>query len=350
MRIDSASVVLRMQSHRLLADTSRPKLGPPATALRCSLAATGRAVPATSITNAELIAERDLDTTDQWIREKTGIIERRFVEEHEGVVSLATTAALEALEKANVAPDEIDIIVVATCSSETVIPTAAAAVQGDLMATNAVAWDINSACSGFSFAFDSVLRHLQTTGRYGLVIGADCGSRLVDPNDRLTSIFFGDGAAAVLIDSAGQGAVLATHLETSGSRDPLSVPAGGFMQMDGKAVWNYATSTLPRIVRQLCDSAGCQLSDLDAIVSHQANANILAHAAASLDLPTGKFPCNIARYGNTLAASIPLAMHDAMQTLNPDKQHLIAMVGFGGGLSAGGHLWQINPQQLWSNK
>lgn len=339
-----------MQPHQLAATTTRPSLKRQASSLRCGLAATGAALPSASISNQQLISERKLDTTDEWIRKKTGIAERRFVSKHEGVVSLATVAALEALEKANVAPDEIDIIVVATCSSETVIPTAAAAMQGDLMATNAVAWDINSACSGFSFAFDSVLRYLQTTRRYGLVIGADCGSRLVDPNDRLTSIFFGDAAAAVLIDSAGEGEVLATHLETSGTSEPLSVSAGGYMAMDGKAVWKYATSTLPRIVRTLCDAAGHQVSDLDAVISHQANVNILAHAANALGLPTDKFPCNIDRYGNTLAGSIPLALNDSIQTLDPDKEQLIAIVGFGGGLAAGGHLWRFKPQQLWGDR
>lgn len=309
--------------------------------LTCGLAGTGSAVPSRVVDNRQLIADRELDTTPAWIEKKTGVRERRLADAGCTVTSLAANAGLSALEMGGVTPDEIDLIVVATCTAETVIPSVAASVQLELGATNAISWDVNTSCSGFSFALDSVVRRLAFEGRYALVVGADRGVRLADPTDRLTSVFFGDGAGAVLVDGQGGGELLATHLETKASCDALSMPIDGYMSMDGRAVWDYATQTLPRVVRLLCERASVGVDQLDGVFAHQANVNILNSAAEKLGIPRERFPITLDRFGNTVAASIPLTLDDAVRGGQLRDGGLIALVGFGGGLSAGGQLWRI---------
>ena len=317
---------------------------PAGRAVALGLLGCGTALPRRRVGNAELIACRGLDTTDEWVREKTGIRERRIASAGEGVVSLATAAARDALRAARVDAADLEVVVLATCTSETVIPCAAACVQGEIGAASAAAWDVNSACSGFSFALESAVRYLAGGHGTGLVIGADCGSRTAAADDRLTSVFFGDGAGAAVVgagESAGGGRLLASRLRTTGLRQPLSMPAGGAMRMDGRAVWRYAVEELPATVRGLCDDACVDVSRIDRVVAHQSNRNILAAAAESLGVPADRFACNIESLGNTIAASIPLAMADALQEGSVRRGDLVAVVGYGGGLSSGGHLWRL---------
>ena len=315
----------------------------PRRAAALSLYGCGVGLPARRLGNAELIAARGLDTSDEWVREKTGIRERRWAGPGEGVVPLAAAAARDALRSASVPAEELDVLVVATCTSETVIPSAAACVQAEVGAVNAAAWDVNSACSGFSYALESAVRCLGGGGT-GLVIGADCGSRTAAADDRLTSVFFGDGAGALLIgtgSTAGGGRLLASRLRTAGRREPLHMPAGGPMRMDGRAVWRYAVAELPEVVRGLCADAGVAVTDVDRVVAHQSNRNILSAAADALGLPEGRFACNIEALGNTIAASIPLAMAEEWSSGRVGRGSLVAVVGYGGGLSSGGHLWRL---------
>jgi 3-oxoacyl-[acyl-carrier-protein] synthase III len=174
-----------------------------------------------------------------------------------------------------------------------------------------------------------------------LVIGVDRGSRLVNPLDRRTSVFFGDGAGAAVISSRGAGRVLASKLHSQGTSEPLSVPVGGAMSMDGKAIWDFATEVLPSTVRELCDMADVAIDEIKLIVPHQANRNILAAAADNLGLPLDRVAINIDRYGNTLAGSIPIALDEALAAGRAQPGDKVALVGFGAGLAWGGLLIQM---------
>jgi 3-oxoacyl-[acyl-carrier-protein] synthase-3 len=306
-----------------------------------SLLGCGVCLPANRVTNSELIATRGIDTTPDWIAARTGILERRFASPGQGVTDLACEAAVAALEDARVAPDEITAIVVATCTSEWRIPSVACLVQRELGATGAMAWDVSSSCSGFVYALDGMLNLLRARPGVGLVIGADCGSRLADPQDRLASIFFGDAAGAVVVSGEGPGELLASQLFSSGNLDALQVPTDGYMRMDGKAIWDFATTRLPATVRSLCGAAGVAVSDLRLIVPHQSNRNIIEASAAALELPLDRFAINVEHYGNTVAASVPVALQEARRARRAGPGDLVALVGYGGGLAWGGQLWRI---------
>lgn len=298
-------------------------------------------LPRRRVTNQELIDSCGLDTTADWIKSKTGIAERRFAEPSQGVTELAIEAALAAMESTRVAPDQITAIVVATCTSEWRIPSIACLVQAEIGARAAVAWDLNASCSGFVFAVESVLNLLQSRPGVGLVIGADCGRRLVDAQDRLASVFFGDGAGALLVSGDGPGEVLASQLFSAGNLAALQAPANGPLRMDGKAVWNFATQRFPATVRSLCGEAGIATSEVKLVVAHQSNRNIIEHAARELDLPLDRFVINIEQYGNTVAASVPIALHEALAAGRAGPGDVVALVGYGGGLTWGGQLWRL---------
>jgi 3-oxoacyl-[acyl-carrier-protein] synthase-3 len=255
---------------------------------------------------------------------------------------LAVGAARSALRQADLSPTEIDVIVVATSTPDFTMPSTACLVQGRLGAEQALAFDVVNACSGFVYALDAATRYVQDGElRNALVIGVDRGSRLVNPVDRRTSVFFGDGAGAAIISGRGAGRVLASKLKSHGTSEPLSVPVGGDMTMDGKAVWNFATDVLPATVRQLCEAAQIEIDDIQLLIPHQANRNILAAAADTLGIPLDRVAINIDRYGNTLAASIPLALDEALAAGRIQPGDIVALVGFGAGLAWGGVLLQL---------
>lgn len=310
-------------------------------ALRVSLLGTGTALPSQIVANEHFVDELKLDTTAQWIQARTGIVQRRHAEREQRTSDLAIAAAREALRQSNVSPDELDLIIVATSTPDYTMPATACLVQNQLQATRAIGLDVVNACAGFVYAFDVALRYVNTGVRKALVIGADLGSRLVDFKDRGTCIFFGDGAGAVVLGAGGSGRVLATHLRVEGNPAPLTVPVGGAMFMDGRAVWNFATRVLPETVRELCRQANVPVDAIKLLVPHQANTNILATAASELGLPLARVAINIDRYGNTLAASIPIAFDEALRQGLAQPGDLVAMVGFGAGLAWGGVLWQL---------
>ncbi len=307
----------------------------------CSVLGTGMALPPRSVDNETLIREFQLDTTADWIHSKTGIQERRYLGQGGTLVSLATEAALQALESSNTPPSDITLIVVATSTNPNLMPSVAALVQSSLLAEHAVAFDINVACSGFVHAFDLAFRWLQTSGGKALVIGADQGSRLFSPTDRSTAVFFGDGAGAVVLGADGPGQVLASELHSRGDLTPLCVPADGHMSMDSKAIWNFATKVLPETVRSLCAQAGVSVDELQLLVPHQANLNILKVSAEELGLPMERVAVTIHRLGNTVAASVPTALHSALRKGQATRGDLVAMVGFGAGLAWGGQLIRL---------
>jgi len=308
---------------------------------RATILGTGACVPPLVVNNEHFSRELGIDTTPEWIESRIGIVSRRWAVE-ESSTDLAVGAARSALEQAQLEANDIDVIVVATSTPDFTMPSTACLVQGQLGATHALGFDLVNACAGFVFAIDAATRYLRGDDfTNALVIGVDRGSRLVNPHHRGTSVFFGDGAGAVVIGNRGAGRVLASKLHSRGTSEPLSVPVGGEMTMDGKAVWNFATEVLPETVRELCEMANVAVEDIKLLVPHQANRNILSTAADTLGLPLDRVAINIDRYGNTLAASIPIALNEALAAGRAGPGDIVALVGFGAGLAWGGTLLQL---------
>lgn len=309
--------------------------------LWASILGTGSAVPERVVDNYYFVDQLGLDTTPEWIESKTGIVERRYARPEQNTSDLACEAGAAALAQAGLDANSVDVIVVATSTPDFTMPATACLVQGRLGAERALAFDVSNACAGFVYAFDIAARYLQTGAETALVIGADLGSRLVSPRDRGTCVFFGDGAGAVLLSATGTGRVLASELHSRGNHQALRVPVGGAMTMDGRAIWDFATEVLPETVRSLCRTAEVDVSEIELLVPHQANRNILRAAAEKLNLPLARVAVNLQRYGNTLAASIPLALDEALRARRANPGDKVALVGFGAGLAWGGMLLEL---------
>ena len=309
--------------------------------MHASLVGTGSALPERVIDNHYFVNELKLDTTADWIVNRTGIEQRRYATDWQDVVDLATDAGLSALESARLTPDQIDVIIVATSSSRFTMPSTACLVQDALCAPNALAFDINNACAGFAYAFDAAVRYLQTGPQNALGIGADLGSRLINSQDRGTAVFFGDGAGAAVLSAQGEGRVLASRLYSRGTSVPLNVHVGGHMTMDGRAIWNFVNDVLPATIRQLCADAGVQPSEIALLVPHQANSTMIAAATERLGIPPERIVFNLNRYGNTLAGSIPIALDEALREGRARPGDLVLLTGFGAGLAWGGSLLRL---------
>lgn len=309
--------------------------------MTASILGTGSFAPATIVDNSRLIQSSGIDTTPEWIASKTGILERRFASPETTASDLATEAALRALEQAGMPPDDVDLFIVATSTPVFTMPATACLVQEKLGAKGGMAFDVTNACAGFVTAFDIAARSLQTNVRTAVVIGVDIGSRLVDPNERTTSVFFGDGAGAVVLSSEGSGQVLASRVQSRGNTESLNVPVGGSMTMIGKDIWNFATKVFPESVRDLCSEAQISADEIKLLVPHQANSNIIRHAATELGIPMERVAVNIDRYGNTIAASIPIALDEALASGRARPGDCVMLVGFGAGLSWGGNLLRL---------
>lgn len=311
----------------------------------------GMAVPEKILTNDEIA--QFVDTNDQWIREMTGIRERRIASPDESTGLLATQAALKAMEVANVRPSDINLIIVATSSPEHLFPATACLVQDQIGATNCGAFDVLAACSGFIYGLDIASQAIKTGSiKTALVIGAETLSRLVNWRDRSTCILFGDGAGAfVLQGSEEPGGVLSSLLRSDGSGgDLLSIPAGGsvlpasphsvgnglhYIQMNGREVFRFATRVMAKATEQVVEAAGLTVEDINLIVPHQANYRIIEAAAKGLKLPMDKFVINLDRYGNTSTASIPIAVCEAIEAGRINRDDKLVVVGFGAGLTWG---------------
>ncbi len=317
----------------------------------------GMKVPENVVTNADL--EAVVETTDEWIRSRTGIQERRIAGERDSVVTLGFEAARAALSRANVLPSEIDLIVVATSTPEDIYPSTACKIQNLLGATRAGAFDLSAACSGFVYALNMAAQSIRSGSmQTALVIGAEVNSRILDWSDRATCILFGDGAGAVVLQGRDEpGGVLACQLGADGSgADLLGIPTVGYssipegyqlhkLHMDGREVFRFATHIINESIRETVAEAGLTLKDIALVVPHQANQRILSSAARSLGLPEEMFYSNVHRYGNTSAASIPIALCEAEREkrLNPNDN--IVLIGFGGGLTWATMAiqWQVVP-------
>lgn len=313
----------------------------------------GYQVPDKVITNHDL--EQIVDTSDEWIRTRTGISERRVAARPtETTATLAVAAARKALEVADIHPSRVDLIICATSSPEHIFPATASIVQDALGANRAGAFDLSAACSGFVYGLSMARGHiLAGDAEYVLVIGSETLSRIVDWTDRNTCVLFGDGAGAVLVAASDvPGGITATELGSDGSgADVLTVPAGGsamptsletvsngshFMKMDGKAVFRFAVRVMADATQRVMQRAGMTVDDVDMVIPHQANLRIILNSVQrQLHIPEEKIFLNLQKYGNTSTASIPIALCEAIREERIRPGDNLIFVGFGAGLSWG---------------
>jgi 3-oxoacyl-[acyl-carrier-protein] synthase-3 len=314
----------------------------------------GMAVPDRVLTNHDLAAI--VETSDEWIRERTGISQRRIAAEGESTATLGFTAARRALEVANILPTEIDLIIVATSTPEHIFPSTASLIQDTLGAASAGAFDLSAACTGFIYGLNMAAQAILSGSiDTAVVIGAETMSRLLDWEDRGTCILFGDGAGAVVLQASDMpGGVMSNVLRSDGSgRDLLVVPTVGShdthvpgagltpdtamhkMTMNGREVFRFATRVMKDSVLEAIEKADLAIDDIDWVIPHQANQRIIMRAAKNLNIPEDRFICNVDRYGNTSAASIPIALCEAAEQGKLKPEDRIVMVGFGGGLTWG---------------
>ncbi|MGW4633876.1 3-oxoacyl-ACP synthase III family protein [Nocardia sp. NPDC004415] len=301
---------------------------------RIAVLGTGASVPDRVVTNQEAGAAAGVD--DAWIRGKTAIRARRWAEPGLATSDLATRAGAAALAAAGIAATDLTTIVVATSTPDQQQPPTAAFVQHNLGAHHASAFDVNAVCSGFVFALSTVEAAVARDGGYGLVIGADIYSRILDPADRRTVILFGDGAGAVVVGPAAAGGIQRSALHTFGElTSMIGVPAGGYFTMDGRGVREFVTTRLPLIVKQFLHDAAVAPEEITHLIPHQANGNLVAQLVTELGLSKATAHTTVTELGNTGAASIPITLDSACRTglLHPGDKVLLA--GFGGGMSVG---------------
>ena len=311
----------------------------------------GMAVPENVMTNEDISAF--VETSDEWIFARTGIKERRIANEQESTATLAYKAAQQALEVADILPIDLDLIVVATSTPENIFPSTASLVQDWLNANHAGAFDLSAACSGFVYALNMAADSIRAGSiQTALVIGAETMSRILDWHDRGTCILFGDGAGAVVLKASEvQGGVMSSVLRSDGAGcDLLAIPSVGSidasqsragsnqhklykMYMVGGEVFKFATRVVNDSIEQTTAMAGIQIDDINLVIPHQANFRILQSAARKLSIDIDKFMSNVERYGNTSAASIPIALCEAIEQKRIHDKDYIALVGFGGGLT-----------------
>jgi len=316
--------------------------------MRARIAGTGSYVPERVLTNAEL--ERMVATSDAWIVERTGIRERRIAAPGETCSDLGTRAAERALEAAGVAAADLDLILVATCTGDAPLPSTACLIQQRLGAVRAAACDLSAACCGFVYALGVGDAYVKTGSRHVLVIGAEVMSMLMDWTDRGTCILFGDGAGAVVLSpSEGERGILSSHLHSDGNLwDLICVPGGGsrippsekmlaeglqYMKMKGNETFKAAVKTLEEVAREALSANQLKVEDLDLYVPHQANLRIIKAVVERLGLPMEKVVLNMDRYGNTSAASIPLALDEAVRGGRVKDGSLVMIEAFGSGLT-----------------
>ena len=317
----------------------------------------GSFLPEKVLTNDDLA--KMVDTSNEWIVERSGISERRIAEDGVAASDLAIPAAQRAMDKAGLKPEEVDLIIVGTSTPDMMFPSTACNVQAGVGAVNAVAFDLLAACSGFTFSL-ATASHFLLSGQYknALVIGAEVYSSIVDWTDRTTCVLFGDGAGAVVLSARdSDSGILSTHIFSNGKdSDFLVAPGGGSklrftsemieqkrysLAMDGKKTFKLAVRNMTLAARAALDHNGLKSSDLKLVIPHQANIRIISAVAKQLGLDMEMVYSNIHRYGNTAAASIPIALDEALSEGRAGKGDLILTITFGGGFTWGSSLIRL---------
>lgn len=314
------------------------------------IAKSSRYLPEFAVSNDDL--RRIMETSDDWIKSRTGISSRR-ISQQENTSDLASQVAKQLL--ADEDPAEVDLIIVATMSPDAYTPATAALVQAAVGAENAACFDLSAACSGFVYALDVAEKMLTRPDGLALVIGAETLSKLVDWQDRTTAVLFGDGAGGVLVKKdALEPRFLASQLRSYGhlakflsagqtSLLPFPGPVTGLapFKMEGREVYKFATHKVPEVITACLEDAGVDLAEVDLFLLHQANYRIIKQVAKRLDLPEEKFPCNIAEYGNTSAASEAILLSELVEDGKAKAGDLVVLAGFGGGLTAAAQLVRL---------
>jgi len=340
-------------------------IGTAGNGVRIAITGIGAYAPERVLTNSELATM--VDTTDEWIVERTGIRERRIAAPDQAMTDLALPAAQQALEQAGVPADAVDYIVVATVTPDAMFPTTSALLADMLGATDAAAYDLLAGCTGFMYAIAQAYAMVASgLSERALVVGGDILSRIIDWRDRATCVLFGDGAGAVVLERVDHGGFLGFELGADGAGGKhLTLPAGGsrlpasaetvaqeqhFVRMDGREVFKFATRVLVSSAEKVLAECGRSVEDVDVYIPHQANVRIIDHAAKKLGVPRDRVVVNVDRYGNTSSGSIPLALVDAAAEGRLEPGSLVLMTGMGAGLTWGSALieWSAlggKPQQ-----
>ena len=317
-------------------------------------------VPPRTLTNADL--ERMVDTTDEWILQRTGIRQRHIVDPGVATSDLAKEAALGAIAQAGLTPDDIGFIVVGTTTPDTIFPSTACVLQNKIDAHRAWGFDLGAACSGFTYALTTGMQMVASGAHeHALVVGADVMSSIIDYPDRTTCVLFGDGAGAVVVSPAGDSepGILGFAHEIDGSGGPaLCMPAGGsrlpasretvdqrlhYVKQDGQAVFKFAVRKTEEICRRVLSQHGIDATEVDLFVSHQANRRIIQAAADRMNMPDSKVVINLENFGNTTAATIPLALADAVRDGRLKRGDMVLLASVGAGFTVGAVLlkWSL---------
>ncbi len=311
------------------------------------ISGTGSALPARVLTNTEL--ETFVDTSDRWIRERTGICQRHVAADDETTSSLATRAARAAIEAAGLQADDIDLLIIATTTPDMVFPSTACIVQNALGIADCIAFDMQAVCTGFVYGLATAERFMRGGGvRHALVIGAETFTRLLDWTDRGTCVLFGDGAGAVVLSQSDTPGLLSSHLHADGSQAgilcvPGAVRAGAiapapFVHMDGQSVFKIAVRVLDDVSREALAHNHLSVDQVDWFIPHQANTRILSSTARKLGIAESRVVVTVDRHGNTSAASIPLALDTAVRDGRIQSGQLLLLAAVGGGMTWGGAL------------
>ena len=323
-------------------------------AARANVTITGLGVhvPARVVSNDEL--SRHVETSDEWIRERTGIRERRMAATEEALSDVSLPAARDALAQAGIEGKDVDLLIVATVTPDMAFPSTAALLADALGATEAAAYDLSAGCTGFVYAVAQAYGMVGAgLSRRALVVGGDLLSRILDWSDRSTLVLFGDGAGAVVLEAASEPGFLGFELGADGGGgESLWLPGSGsrvfdtperYVKMNGREVFKFATRVLVQSATDLLERCGASVGDVDVYVPHQANVRIIDHAAKKLGFPREKVVINVDRYGNTSSGSIPLALADAVEDGRLRAGQLVLMTGMGAGLTWGSALmrWSI---------
>ena len=292
--------------------------------------ATGKAVPKREVTNDDMA--KIVDTSDEWIKQRTGMSVRHHVSDGENHTMLAEQAAKAAIERANINTDDIGVVIVCTVSADYYSPSAACLIQGRLgLKKDVIAFDLGAGCSGFVFGLETIRALMMARKeKYGLLIGAEVLSKKMDMTDRGTCVLFGDGAAAAVVELSDK--LYTSVIGVDGDEEMINIKTpNGYIHMDGQGTYKFAVATVPKVIEQVVKDAGLTYDDIDYYVMHQANLRIIESIAKKVKQPMDKFIVNIEKYGNTSAASVGLALDEAFEDgrIKPGDKVLICAFGAG---------------------